>query len=87
MQAAGGNLNTHLLSDRGASEQAPGCRDRPATPGDGTATGAAEEQGSPWGQGGHHGAVRRGLQSSPVAQSCPTCDPIDCSTPGLPVHH
>ena len=23
-----------------------------------------------------------------VAQSCPTlCDPIDCSTPGLPVHH
>ena len=25
---------------------------------------------------------------SSVAQSCPTlCDPIDCSTPGLPVHH
>ena len=23
-----------------------------------------------------------------VAQSCPTlCDPINCSTPGLPVHH
>ena len=23
-----------------------------------------------------------------VAQSCPTvCDPMDCSTPGLPVHH
>ena len=23
-----------------------------------------------------------------VAQSCPTlCDPLDCSTPGLPVHH
>ena len=22
------------------------------------------------------------------AQSCPTlCDPMDCSTPGLPVHH
>ena len=27
-------------------------------------------------------------QFSPVAQSCPTiCDPMDCSTPGLPVHH
>ena len=25
---------------------------------------------------------------SPVAQSCPTlCDPMNCSTPGLPVHH
>ena len=25
---------------------------------------------------------------SPVTQSCPTlCDPMDCSTPGLPVHH
>ena len=25
---------------------------------------------------------------SPVAQSCQTlCDPMDCSTPGLPVHH
>ena len=25
---------------------------------------------------------------SSVAQSCPTlCDPIDCSTPGFPVHH
>ena len=23
-----------------------------------------------------------------VAQSCPTlCDPMDCSTPGLPIHH
>ena len=29
-----------------------------------------------------------GVQFSSVAQSCPTlCDPIDCSTPGLPVHH
>ena len=27
-------------------------------------------------------------QFSPVAQSCPTlCDPMNCSTPGLPVHH
>ena len=25
---------------------------------------------------------------SSVAQSCPTfCDPMHCSTPGLPVHH
>ena len=28
------------------------------------------------------------IQFSSVAQLCPTlCDPIDCSTPGLPVHH
>ena len=28
------------------------------------------------------------VQFSSVAQSCPTlCDPVDCSTPGLPVHH
>ena len=28
------------------------------------------------------------VQFSPVAQSCPTlCDPVNCSTPGLPVHH
>ena len=27
-------------------------------------------------------------QFSSVAQSCPTlCNPVDCSTPGLPVHH
>ena len=27
-------------------------------------------------------------QFSSVAQSCPTlCDPMDCSTPGFPVHH
>ena len=29
-----------------------------------------------------------GYQFSSVAQSCPTlCDPMDRSTPGLPVHH
>ena len=29
-----------------------------------------------------------GLQFSSVAQSCPTlCNPVKCSTPGLPVHH
>ena len=28
------------------------------------------------------------VQLSSVAQSCPTvCDPMDCSTPGYPVHH
>ena len=28
------------------------------------------------------------LQFSSVAQLCPTlCDPMDCSTPGVPVHH
>ena len=28
------------------------------------------------------------LQFSSVVQSCPTlCNPVDCSTPGLPVHH
>ena len=28
------------------------------------------------------------VQVSSVVQSCPTlCDPMDCSTPGLPVHH
>ena len=30
----------------------------------------------------------RAVQFSSVAQLCPTlCDPMDCSTPGLPVHH
>ena len=28
------------------------------------------------------------IQFSSIAQSCPTlCDPMNCSTPGLPVHH
>ena len=28
------------------------------------------------------------VQFSSVIQSCPTlCDPMDCSTPGFPVHH
>ena len=32
--------------------------------------------------------VRVSVQFSSLAQSCPTlCDPMDCSTPGLPVHH
>ena len=30
----------------------------------------------------------RSVQFSSVAQSCPTlCDPMNCRTPGLPVHH
>ena len=33
-------------------------------------------------------ANKDGIQFSSVAQSCPTlCDPMNCSTPGLPVHH
>ena len=32
--------------------------------------------------------LRHSIQFSPVAQSCPIlCDPVNCSTPGLPVHH
>ena len=37
--------------------------------------------------GREQGGERRGEFSS-VAQSCPTiCDPMNCSMPGLPVHH
>ena len=32
--------------------------------------------------------LKTSVQFSSVAQSCPTlCDPMNCSTPGLPVHH
>ena len=32
--------------------------------------------------------VMYGCEFSSVTQSCPTlCDPMNCSTPGLPVHH
>ena len=32
--------------------------------------------------------LQSSVQFSSVVQSCPTlCDPMDCSTPGLPVHH
>ena len=35
-----------------------------------------------------HEHAWRCLQFSSVAQSCPTiCDPMNCSLPGLPVHH
>ena len=34
------------------------------------------------------GGVGGSVQFSSVAQLCPTlCDPMDYSTPGLPVHH
>ena len=37
-------------------------------------------------EGGHR--YLHSVQFGSVAQSCPTlCDPMDCSTPGLPVHH
>ena len=33
-------------------------------------------------------SISLSVQFSSIAQSCPTlCDPIDCSTPGLLVHH
>ena len=36
----------------------------------------------------HTHRITDSFQFSSVAQSCPTlCDPIDCSIPGLPVHH
>ena len=32
--------------------------------------------------------MKYSAQFSLVAQSCPTlCDPMNCSTPGFPVHH
>ena len=34
------------------------------------------------------GMVKSCVQFSSVTQLCPTlCDPMNCSTPGLPVHH
>ena len=36
----------------------------------------------------HYSADKDLYQLSSVAQSCPTlCDPMNCSMPGLPVHH
>ena len=36
----------------------------------------------------HLGSLNNSNQFSSVAQSCPTlCDPMNCSMPGLPVHH
>ena len=40
----------------------------------------------PWTQGSSWNSSS--VQFSSVAQSCPTlCDPMDCSTPGLPAHN
>ena len=40
------------------------------------------------GIGDEQGSLCTSLQFNSVAQSCPTlCDPMNCSTPGLPVHH
>ena len=37
---------------------------------------------------GLHDHVGCSVQFSSISQSCPTlCNPMDCSTPGLPVHH
>ena len=39
-------------------------------------------------QGTQGGGIHLWAQFSSVIQSCPTlCDPMNCSTPGLPVHH
>ena len=44
--------------------------------------------GFPGGSDSKEPACNARVQFSPVAQSRPTlCDPMDCSTPGLPVHH
>ena len=44
--------------------------------------------GFPGGSDSKESACNAGVQFSSVAQLCPTlCDPMDCSTPGLPVHH
>ena len=41
-----------------------------------------------WSQFLHSILQFNSVQFSSVAQSCPTlCDPMNCSTPGLPVHH
>ena len=38
--------------------------------------------------GDYYYRVLYNVQFSSVTQSCPTlCEPMDCSTPGLPVHH
>ena len=38
--------------------------------------------------GNHQIFGTKSVQFSSVAQSCLTlCNPMDCSTPGLPVHH
>ena len=41
-----------------------------------------------WGEDSYLIGISKGVQFSSVAQSCPAlCDPMNHSTPGLPVHH
>ena len=50
----------------------------------------APRRGEAWGRALRHVANvdQPVVQFSSVAHSCPTlCDPMDCSTPGFPVHH
>ena len=48
---------------------------------------ASLKRGQEWGRN-HNNRNNRNYQFSSVSKSCPTpCDPIDCSTPGFPVHH
>ena len=36
----------------------------------------------------HHTIIKKNIQFSSITQSCLIlCDPMDCSTPGFPVHH
>ena len=76
-----GGLHTHCTGSwaRVARPEAPSkrgrCRDAAPTPCQEWASAGASARAN-W------------LQFSSVAQSCPTlCDPMDCSTPDLPVHH
>ena len=46
------------------------------------------EAGLIWGNKCSESCTKPNIQFSSVAQSCPTlCDPMNRSTPGLPVHH
>ena len=48
---------------------------------------SSDHQGISWWSSGQDSAFTAEGASS-VAQPCPTlCDPMNCSTPGLPVHH
>ena len=47
-----------------------------------------EESGKSWLKAQHWKLSSLEVQFSSVAQPCLTlCDPVNCSTPGLPVHH
>ena len=68
---------------------APGALRAPSEPLPPWEAGSATDQPA-WNLSFFSSVVRRGLsvQVSSVAQSCPTlCDPMNHSTPGLPLHH